>query len=120
MCLKLKAGKLETPLSTNQGRGAAKSGPNILLIWKMFKVNIQPWNLAQDIIIIMQQAVAICPKISISSKGVQIPSLLDSGSKVSLIHQSYCKEHLLSKIETPTGEKADAHILFNLTTANDG
>ena len=52
--------------------------------------------------------------------GVQIPSLLDSGSEVSLIHYSHFKEHLLPKIETPTGEKLDAHILFNLTTVNDG
>ena len=35
---------------------------------------------AQDKVEIMQQAVAKCPKISISSMGVQIPSLLDSGS----------------------------------------
>ena len=74
----------------------------------------------QDKIYIMQQAVAQCPKVSISSKGVQIPSLLDSGSEVSLIHQSYYKEHLLPKIETPTGEKAGVHILYNLMVANDG
>ena len=52
--------------------------------------------------------------------GVQIPSLLDSGSKVSLICYSHFKEYLLSKIEAPLGEKSDAHILFNLTAANDG
>ena len=68
----------------------------------------------------MQHAVARYPKVSISSKGVQISLLLDSGSEVSLIHHSYFKEHLLPKIETPMGEKSDAHILFNLTTANDG
>ena len=74
---------------------------------------------AQDKIEIMQQAVAKSPKISISSMGVQIPSLLDSGSKVSLICYSHFKEHL-PKTEAPTGEKSDAHILFNLTVANDG
>ena len=47
-------------------------------------------------------------------------SLLDSGSEVSLIPQSYITEHLLPRIETSTGEKADAHVLFNLTVANDG
>ena len=76
--------------------------------------------LAQDKIEIMQQAVAKNPKISISSMRVQIPSLLDSGSEVSLIHYSHFKEHLLPKIEGPMGEKSDAHILFNLTVANDG
>ena len=68
----------------------------------------------------MQWAVAKCPKVSISSKGVQISLLLDSGSEVSLICQSYFKENLLPRIETPAGEKADANILFNLMTANDG
>ena len=76
--------------------------------------------LAQDKIEITQQAVAKCPKIIISSKGVQILSLLDSGSEVSLICYSHFKEHLLPKIEAPMGEKLDAHILFNLTAANDG
>ena len=52
--------------------------------------------------------------------GVQMPSFLDSDSKVSLIHYSHFKEHLLPKIETHIGEKSDAHILFNLTVANDG
>ena len=46
---------------------------------------------AQDKINIMQQAVARCPKDTISSKEVKIPSLLDSGSEVSLIHQLYYK-----------------------------
>ena len=69
---------------------------------------------------IMQQAVARCPKISVASMGVEIPSLLDSGSEVSLIIHSYFKEHLLPKIEMPTGEKSEAHNLFKLTAANDG
>ena len=46
--------------------------------------------------------------------------MLDSGSEVLLNHQSYFKEHLLPRIETPKGEKADAHVLFNLLAANDG
>ena len=45
---------------------------------------------------------------------------MDSGSEVSLICYSYFKKHLLPKIEAPTGEKSEAHTLFNLTAANDG
>ena len=37
---------------------------------------------AQTKISIMQQTVAKCPKVSISNKGIQIPSLLDSASEV--------------------------------------
>ena len=76
--------------------------------------------LGKDKIEIMQQAVARCPIISVASMGVLTPSLLDSGSKVSLIRHSYFKEHLLPKIEMPMGEKSGAHNLFNLTAANDG
>ena len=68
----------------------------------------------------MQQAIARCPKVSITCEGVQIPSLLDSGSEVSLICQTHFKDHLLPKVKSPSGEKADAHTLFHLTVVNDG
>ena len=38
---------------------------------------------------IMQHAVAKCSKVCISAHGIQIPSLLDSGSEVTLLWQSY-------------------------------
>ena len=108
-------------MSKDQIKGGTNSGPKVTnpmenVLWSISSHVI----LAQDKIEIMQQAVAKCPKISISSMGIQIPSLLDSGSKVSLIHYSHFKEHLLPKIETHMGEKSDAHVLFNLTAANDG
>ena len=52
--------------------------------------------------------------------GIQIPSLLDSGSEVMLLWQSYFEQHLLPKIKLVTGEKAKAHTLFKLTVTNDG
>ena len=108
-------------MSKDQGRGGAYSGPkDIDIIENVLRSIPSQGILAQEKIEIMQKAVAKSPKISISSMGVQIPSLLDSGSKVSLICYSHFKEHLLSKIEAPTGEISDAHILFNLTVANDG
>ena len=68
----------------------------------------------------MQCAVAKCPKVYISAHGFQIPSLLDSGSKVTLLWQSYFNKHILPKIELVIGEKANAHNLFKLMVANDG
>ena len=68
---------------------------------------------------IMQHAVAKSPKMSISAHGIQIPSLLDLGSEVMLLRQSYF-EHLLPKIQVATSEKAEAHQLFHLTVVNDG
>ena len=105
----------------DQSRGTANSGPKSVTDLSNALQSISSQGIStQTKIDIMQQAVTKCPKVSISSKGVQISSLLDSGSEVSLIHQSYFKEHLMPKIETPMGEKADAHILFNCTEANDG
>ena len=43
---------------------------------------------------IMQQAVAPCPEIVMSIKGKPTRSLLDSGSEVTLINESYYKEHI--------------------------
>ena len=50
----------------------------------------------------------------------RIPSLLDSGSQVTLIHQSIFKQEILPNIQPSDGEKADAHQLFQLTAANHG
>ena len=68
----------------------------------------------------MQCTVAECPKVCTSAHEIQIPSLLDSGSLVTLFQQSYFNKHILPKIKLATGEKADAHTLFKLTVANDG
>ena len=68
----------------------------------------------------MQCAVAKSPKVSISAHGIQIPSLLDSGSEVMLLRQSYFEQHLLPKIQVVTSEKAKAHQLFHLMVTNDG
>ena len=56
----------------------------------------------------------------ISAHGIQIPSLLDSGSDVMLLRQSYFEKHLLPKIQVLTSEKANAHHLFHLTVTNSG
>ena len=65
-------------------------------------------------------AVAKCPKVCISAHGIQIPSLIDSSSEVTLLWQSYFDQHILPKIKPATGEEADAHCLFKLTVAKDG
>ena len=50
----------------------------------------------------------------------KIPSLLDSGSQVTLICQSFCEQEILPHIKPSDGEKAKAHQLFQLTAANNG
>ena len=87
---------------------------------KCLKIQLRNTSiLAKTKMEMMQCAVAKCPKVCISALGIQIPSLLDSGSEVTLLQQSYFDQHILSKIKLATGEKADAHCLFKLTVAND-
>ena len=76
--------------------------------------------LAETKMEIMQCAVAKCPKVCIHAHRIQIPSLLDSGSEVTLLRQSYFDQHILPKIKLATGEKSDTHCLFKLIVANDG
>ena len=75
---------------------------------------------AQVKIEIMQRAVATCPKINMGCGRKKIPSLLDYGSQVTLIHQSFFEQEILHHIEPSNGEKAKAHQLFQLTAANNG
>ena len=65
------------------------------------------------------RAVAKCPKINLGYRGYQIPSLLDSGSDVSLIRQSYFNENLMHFVRAHSGEKSEVHTLFHLMAAND-
>ena len=75
---------------------------------------------AQVKIEVMQRAMATCPKINMGCGRKKIPSLLDSGSQVTLICQSFFEQEILPHIEPLDGEKAKAHQLFQLTAANDG
>ena len=50
----------------------------------------------------------------------RIQSLLDSGSQVTLIHQSFFEQETLPHIQPSDGEKVEAHQLFQLTAANHG
>ena len=74
-------GKLRPPLAMDQPKGESESGPHPSneeesLICQLRSASI----LAETKIKIMQHAVAKCPKVCIIAHGIQIPSLLDSGS----------------------------------------
>ena len=85
------------------------------------KIQLQNTSiLAETKMEIMQRAIVKFPKVCINAHRIQIPSLLDSGSEVTLLRQSYFNQYILPKNKLATGEKADAHCLFKLTVANDG
>ena len=68
----------------------------------------------------MQRAVTTCPKVNMGCGWKRIPSLLDSGSQVTLMCQSYFKWEILPHIIPSSREKAETHQLFQLTPANNG
>ena len=112
---------MKTTLSKNQDKEAAKSGLSDTIgldnvLWSTSNHEIS----ARAKTDVMQQTVARCPKVCISCKGVKILSLLNLGSEVSIICQSYFNEHLLPKVMTLMGEMADNYFLFCLTMVNDG
>ena len=105
----------------DQPKGESKSGPYHTNEEKCLMVQLRNASIsAETKIEIMQCAVAKCPKVCISTHGIQIPSLLDSSSEVTLLQESYFDQHILPKIKPVTGEKADTPCLFELTVANDG
>ena len=44
-----------------------------------------------------------------------LPALLDSGSKVTLVQESFFNKYIEPKVTPPLGDKANAHNLFKLS-----
>ena len=90
----------------DQSKGEDVSGPHEYEE-QCLKIQLQNTSIsAETRVEIMQCAVAKCPKVCINAHGIQILSLLDSGSEVTLLWQSYFEEHILPNIKPATGEKA--------------
>ena len=82
----------------DQSKGESESGPHPTDEEKSLICQLQNASiLAETKIEIMQCAVAKCPKVCISAHAIQIPSILDSSSEVTLLWQSYFDQHILQK-----------------------
>ena len=68
----------------------------------------------------MQQAVAPCPEIVMSIKGKPTRSLLDSGSEVTLVNESYYREHIEHRLLPSSGSYNNSHNLFSLRGVEEG
>ena len=68
----------------------------------------------------MHQSVAPCPEIIMSVKGKPNKSLLDSGSEVTLINESYFKEHIKHRLLPSSGAYNNSHNLFSLQGIEEG
>ena len=98
-------GKLKSPLAKDQTVGV--NGPHESTYEEELIQSIHNTSIsAMTKLEIMQCTVAMSPKVCISAHGIQIPSLLYSGSEVTLLRQSYFEKHLLLKIQAVTSENA--------------
>ena len=68
---------------------------------------------------IMQRVVSQCPAIPIDLLGQKVPSLLDSGSMVTLICEGYFTKNILPLFQSQAGDLTEAHLLFRLSATNN-
>ena len=68
---------------------------------------------------ILKRAVSQCPSITMDFLGLKVPSLLDSGSMVTLIREAYFNKHIFPLLHGSAEELAEAHSLFRLSAANN-
>ena len=69
---------------------------------------------------IMEQAVAPCPEITMIIKGQKVRALLDMGSQVTLMNESYFLQNIQQLLLTGDKDHLNAHKLFNLKGVEDG
>ena len=68
---------------------------------------------------VMQRAVSQCPAIPMDLLGQKVPSLLNSGSMVTLIHEGYFIKNILPWLSKSSSELTKAHYLFWSSAMNN-
>ena len=68
---------------------------------------------------VLKRAVSQCPSITMEFFDLKVPSLLDLGSMVMLIHKNYFNEYILPLLHGTVEELTEAHSLFQLSAANN-
>ena len=68
---------------------------------------------------LIKRAVSQCPAIPMDLLGREVPSLLDSGSMVTLIREGYFVKHIQPLLKKSSSKMAEAHSLFWLSAANN-
>ena len=85
------------------------------------KININSLTVPIDIKLeVMKQAVADCPEVNLFASGLRIPSLLDSGSQITIIRENFFNSHLKGSVTPLEGDKENAHQWFRVSAANQG
>ena len=68
----------------------------------------------------MKWAVTKCSSVKLRVMGESVPSLLDSGSMVSLMQQDHFNRYFKPQLGPAEGSVADTHHMFSLTSASGG
>ena len=68
---------------------------------------------------VMQRVVSQCPAILMDLLGRKVPSLLDSGSMVTLIREGYFPKNIQPLLGKSLGKLAKAHSMFQLSATNN-
>ena len=68
----------------------------------------------------MKQAIAKCSSVKLKIMGESVPSLLDSGSMVSLMWQDHFNRYFRPQLGPAEGSVADAYHMFDLTSGSGG
>ena len=116
--------KLVASLSLDQGRGRSVNCSG--QIDKITNINESLWLLTSKNIYIqvnfdmMQKVIVTCHIVNMGFGNKRIPSLLDSGSQVTLIYQRYFVREVLPNINPSSREKAKVLQLFQLIAADNG
>ena len=97
--------------------GGAESKGSILNLEEGEKINTEALQVKFEI---MKQAVASSPKENLECMEKRLSSLLDSGSIVILVQQSYFDHNIKPKFGPARGLEPNSHNLFDLKDANGG
>ena len=116
--------KLKAPASGGH-RGGAKVDPTLPLtpnnqFDKMFHTLVSNSMSLKTKQRVMQRAISTCPSVTLDIQGKGVPSLMDSGSMVTLIWEGYFEKNILPLLKSSPGELSEAHSLFRLSAANNG
>ena len=114
--------KPKAPYSKGQGKGAAVDPMSSIPISKYKDLVRTLMSQAVSLEVkhkVMQRAVSQCPAMPMDLLGQQVPSLLDSGSMVTLIREEYFIKYIHPLLNKSSSKLADTHSMFQLSAANN-
>ena len=114
--------KLKAPYLQGQGRGAEVDPMQSPIPASRYEDLVRTLSSAVSSEVkhkLIKRAVSQCPAVPMGLFGRGVPSLLDSGSMVTLIREGYFTKYIQPLLKKPSSKMAEAHSLFRLSAANN-